>query len=222
MGLLLGQPILIITMIQLDNHPSDVLPCPDHIYTACANLKYVNMLYCFPALWASGVGVWCVVWCSGVCVCVCVCVCVWCEVSIRDHKLILFDACIDNPAMSAVSGLVEVLEGDNAVMEVYVSSYPLVTTNHISWYWPNGSKVTEDGAEFMSDGRALFLVNVKPSEAGVYRCEVNVPTIGQRSSTIIQLNVYGMGCCMYDLYEGNHRNSVSFVGTKRHTSPLGS
>ena len=103
--------------------------------------------------------------------------------------------------MSAVSRLVEVLEGDNALLEVYVSSYPLLTSNHISWYWPNRSKVTEeDGTEFMSDGRTLFLVNVKPSEAGVYRCEVNVPTTGQRSSAIIQLNVYGMGCY---IHEGN-------------------
>lgn len=112
----------------------------------------------------------------------------------------------------------EVLEGDNALLEVYVSSYPLVTSSDISWYQPNGSKVTqEDGTEFMSDGRALFLVNVKPSEAGVYRCEVNIPTTGQRSSAIIQLNVYGMGCCVH---EGNHRNSVSFVGAKRHRLPL--
>lgn len=98
----------------------------------------------------------------------------------------------DNPAMSAVSRLVEVLEGDHALLEVYVSSYPLVTSDHISWYWPNGSKVTEGGAEFMSDGRALFLVNVKSSDAGVYRCEVNVSTTGQSSSAFIQLNVYGM------------------------------
>lgn len=91
-----------------------------------------------------------------------------------------------------MSELVGVLQGDHALLEVYVSSYPLVTSDHISWYRPNGSQILQhDEVEFMNDRRSLFLINVRPSDAGVYRCEVNVPGTSQRSSVNIQLEVYG-------------------------------
>ena len=95
--------------------------------------------------------------------------------------------------MSAVSELVEVLEGDHAVLEVHVSSFPLVTSDDISWYRPNGSKIIErNGVEFMNDGRALFLVGVQTSAAGFYRCEVNVPGTDKTKTIVIQLEVHGM------------------------------
>lgn len=104
----------------------------------------------------------------------------------------LHPTCTDNPAVLAVSELVEVLQGDSAVLEVYASSYPLVMGEHIRWYWPNSSQISEGGVEFMSDGRALFLVNVQSSDAGAYRCEVTVPSTSSRASVTVQLNVYGM------------------------------
>ena len=97
----------------------------------------------------------------------------------------------DNPAVSAVRELVEVIQGSHAVLEVYVSGYPLVTGDHINWYWPNGSEILEHEGDFMSDRRALFLVNVQSSVAGTYRCEVTIPGTRQSSSTLIRVNVYG-------------------------------
>lgn len=85
----------------------------------------------------------------------------------------------------------DVLVGSQALLEVYVSGYPLVTSEHIDWYWPNGSIIQEQDASFMNGGRSLFLVDVQLSDAGVYRCEVALPgSPGRSRSTGIQLNVH--------------------------------
>ena len=99
----------------------------------------------------------------------------------------------DNPAVSAKNQLVEVLQGDQALLEVYVSGYPLVSGDHINWYWPNGSIIQEGDASFMNDGRTLFLISVQLSDAGVYRCEVTLPGTS-RNSVFLQLDVHSKGC----------------------------
>ena len=94
--------------------------------------------------------------------------------------------------MAAVNATVEVLRGDRAVLEVYVSSYPLISGDLIRWYWPNGSEILEREAQLMNDGRSLFLVDVQPSYAGAYRCEVSVPGSNLTTSVNITLEVHGM------------------------------
>ena len=92
--------------------------------------------------------------------------------------------------MSAINQTVEVLVGGQALLEVYVSGYPLISSDSISWYWPNGSIIEENEADFMSDGRTLFLVDVQLMDAGAYRCEVTLPGIGRSKSALIHLNIY--------------------------------
>ena len=100
----------------------------------------------------------------------------------------------DNPAVSAKNQSVEVLQGDQALLEVYVSGYPLVSGDHINWYWPNGSIIQESDASFMNDGRTLFLISVQLSDAGVYRCEVTLPGTSRNKSVLIQLDILSKGC----------------------------
>ena len=116
----------------------------------------------------------------------------------------------DNPAVSAINQIVEALIGGQALLEVYVSGYPLVTGDHISWYWPNGSIIQEQDASFMNDGRTLFLVSVQLADAGAYRCEVILPDNGGNRSAVVQLNVHSEDCrlscicciiCMYLVFQ---------------------
>ena len=95
----------------------------------------------------------------------------------------------DNPAVSAKKQTLEVQLGSQALLEVYVSGYPLIDGDNISWYWPNSSIIRENEAGFMNDGRTLSLVNVQLIDAGAYRCEVTLPGIGRSKSAFIHLNV---------------------------------
>ena len=92
--------------------------------------------------------------------------------------------------MSAINQTVEVLVGGQALLEVYASGYPLISSDNISWYWPNGSIIQENEAEFMNDRRTLFLVNVQLMDAGAYRCEVTLPGTGGSRSALIQLSIH--------------------------------
>jgi hypothetical protein len=102
--------------------------------------------------------------------------------------------CTDNPAVSAINQTVEALVGGQALLEVFVSGYPLISSDNISWYWPNGSIIQENEAEFMNGGRTLFLVDVRLVDAGAYRCEVTLPGIGRSKSALIQLNIHSKDC----------------------------
>ena len=102
--------------------------------------------------------------------------------------------------MSAINQTVEVLVGGQALLEVYVSGYPLISSDSISWYWPNGSIIEENEADFMSDGRTLFLVDVQLMDAGAYRCEVTLPGIGGNRSALIQLSVHSKDCKAVHVY----------------------
>ena len=95
----------------------------------------------------------------------------------------------DNPAVSAKKQTLEVPLGSQALLEVYVSGYPLIDGDNISWYWPNSSIIRENEAGFMNDGRTLSLVNIQLIDAGAYRCEVTLPGIGRSKSAFIHLNV---------------------------------
>ena len=84
--------------------------------------------------------------------------------------------------------------GGQALLEVYVSGYPLISGDNISWYWPNSSIMKKNEASFMNDGRTLFLVNIQLIDAGAYRCEVTLPGVGRSKSALIQLNVHSKNC----------------------------
>lgn len=97
--------------------------------------------------------------------------------------------------MSAINETVEVLVGGQALLEVYVSGYPLISGDSVSWYWPNGSIIQENEAGFMNNGRTLFLVNVQLMDAGAYRCNVTLPGVGGGTrSALIQLDVHSKNC----------------------------
>lgn len=82
------------------------------------------------------------------------------------------------------------MEGSNATLSVYVSGYPLITSDQFHWYRPNGSKILLGEAAFEDDRKSLFLPYVQPSDAGVYICQI-ATGYGNRSSTI-QVDVYGI------------------------------
>ena len=111
--------------------------------------------------------------------------------------IIIHLLCADNPAVSAINQTVETLVGGQALLEVYVSGYPLITGDHISWYWPNGSIIQEQEASFMNNGRTLFLVSVQLADAGVYRCEVTLPDNSGNRSVLVQLNVHSEDCRVF-------------------------
>ena len=89
---------------------------------------------------------------------------------------------------------VGVVQGLTVELEVYVSGYPVPTSSHITWYYPNGDEVsdTDTGVEFQDSSKRLILSNVQPQQAGLYECDVILsvsPFLG--ASTSIMLNVYG-------------------------------
>ena len=82
------------------------------------------------------------------------------------------------------------MEGSTATLQVYVSGYPLVTSNQIHWYRPNGTEILEGQASFEDGRRTIVLSEVQSIDEGLYRCEV-ITNYGNRS-TLIRLDVYGM------------------------------
>ena len=90
---------------------------------------------------------------------------------------------------------VGVVQGSTIELEVYVSGYPLPTSQHIMWYRPEGFEVTDadEGAEFQEGRRRLVLSNIQPQQAGLYSCTVVLsrsPYSG--ASTEIRLDIYGI------------------------------
>ena len=100
----------------------------------------------------------------------------------------------DNPAVQPVNRVLRIMEGSNATVRVYVSGYPLVTSDKIHWYRPNGSEILEDEVVFEDERRSFVMSNVQPSDAGVYLCQIT--TGFGNSSTTVQVEVYGKMTCM--------------------------
>ena len=99
-----------------------------------------------------------------------------------------------NPAIMAAEETVGVVESLTVELEVYVSGYPIPTSSHMTWYYPNGNEISamDTGVEFQDSGRRLILSNAQPEQAGLYDCTIVlslVPYMG--ATTSIQLNVYG-------------------------------
>ena len=97
-----------------------------------------------------------------------------------------------NPAVMAAEKLINVVQGSTAELEVYISGYPIPTSSHITWYYPNNSEIIamDAGVEFQDGGRRVILSNVHPHQAGLYRCDVILNTAPYMGATsIIQLNV---------------------------------
>ena len=88
-----------------------------------------------------------------------------------------------------MSGVLRIMEGSNATVRVYVSGYPLVTSDKIRWYRPNGSEILEDEVMFENERRSFVMSNVQASYAGLYLCQIT--TSYGNSSTTIQVEVYG-------------------------------
>ena len=97
---------------------------------------------------------------------------------------------IDNPAIIPVSKLLQVMFGSNVTMKVQVSGYPLVASNEVHWYRPNGSEIQEGEAVFEDEKRSLAINNVQFSDAGVYLCVIRTG-YGSNQATI-ELEVNGM------------------------------
>lgn len=96
----------------------------------------------------------------------------------------------DNPAILPMNRVLRTMEGTAATLRVYVSGYPLVTSNQIHWYRPNGTEILEGQARFEDGRRTMILTEVQSTDGGLYRCEVT--TSHGNCSTSIQLDVYGM------------------------------
>ena len=99
------------------------------------------------------------------------------------------------------------MQDTNVTIAVYVSGYPLVMSEQIHWYRPNGTEITEDG-DFKDERRSLVISVVQLSDAGVYTCGVNTPYGNHR--TTIQLDVYGMKFC--DLIMHMYERDSHFSG----------
>ena len=89
---------------------------------------------------------------------------------------------------------VEVLQGETAELEIYVSGFPFPTQSAITWLCPNQSMIasSDPGVTFQDEGRKLILANVQANQAGLYQLSVVIsyaPYMG--SSTQIQLDVHG-------------------------------
>ena len=103
--------------------------------------------------------------------------------------------------MAAHEGPIGVVQGSSAVLEVYISGYPVPTASQITWHRPEGYEVTADdeGVEFQEGRRRLVLSNLQPQQAGVYVCEVESSSSPYgRASTRIELDIYGKSCT--DMY----------------------
>ena len=96
----------------------------------------------------------------------------------------------DNPAILPVNTVLRVMEGTTAMLQVYVSGYPFVTSSQIHWYRPNGTEILEGHATFQDGRKTVILSELQSTDEGLYRCEITT-TYGNRS-TLIQLDVYGM------------------------------
>ena len=95
---------------------------------------------------------------------------------------------------------VEVLQGETAELEIYVSGFPFPTESSITWRRPNTStiKSSDPGVTFQDKGRKLILTNVQANQAGLYQLSVIIlysPFMG--SFTQIQLDVNGGYCGLY-------------------------
>ena len=99
--------------------------------------------------------------------------------------------------MAAQEGPIGVVQGSSAVLEVYISGYPLPTASQITWHRPEGYPVTasDEGVQFQEGHRRLVLSNLQPHQAGVYVCEViSSSPPHRRASTRIELDIYGKSC----------------------------
>ena len=94
--------------------------------------------------------------------------------------------------MAAQAGAVDVVQGSSAVLEVYISGYPMQPTeSQITWRRPEGYiiEASDQGVEFQEGHRRLVLSDIQPHQTGVYVIRTH-PLYGS-ASTHIQLNVYG-------------------------------
>ena len=123
-----------------------------------------------------------------------------------------FCADTENPAVQPVSGVLRIMEGSNATVRVYVSGYPLVTSDKIRWYQPNGSEILEDEVMFENERRSFVMSNVQASYAGLYLCQIT--TSYGNSSTSIQVEVYGK--MTFDLIKWGHVSLCSNFNGKYH------
>ena len=115
----------------------------------------------------------------------------------------------------ASQGSLGVVQGSSAVLEVYVSGYPVPNQSHITWRRPEGYVVTnsDEGVEFQEGHRRLVLSNLQPQQAGVYTCEVALSRSPNRhANTSIQLDVYGKS--------GLHQHVIAMYAPLSYTQSL--
>ncbi len=75
--------------------------------------------------------------------------------------------------MCPVREIATTLEGGQVKLEVYVSSFPLLTGNQLHWYRPNGDEIfsTEPNVQFANSRKSLILSNVQLADSGRYEAE---------------------------------------------------
>ena len=97
-----------------------------------------------------------------------------------------------NPAIMAARKRVKGIQGQSVALEVYASGYP---TLWVTWHYPNHSAIIahiEGGVKFAKGQKKLLLFDVRPEQAGLYSCRVEVsldPYLGAEAE--IQLQVFG-------------------------------
>ena len=97
-----------------------------------------------------------------------------------------------NPAIQAVSDVVNIEAGSSGQLKVYVSGIPDPSSTAITWFklGPGGTmtELKEPTVNFSSDHRTLLLTNVQDSNGGTYMCAVAFPTTSVSSTLNINVS----------------------------------
>ena len=70
----------------------------------------------------------------------------------------------------------------------------MVGSDDVSWFYPNGTTISDAEALFQNSRRTIELSDVQISDAGEYKCEARIPSMGSDFSSgtaTVQLEVYG-------------------------------
>lgn len=130
---------------------------------------------------------------------------IYCQLLVYNYNLTCFDVfvhnCTGNPAICPVEQMYSTSEGLAVQLEVYVSGYPQIRGDQITWYRPDMTEILDSDAnvQFANIRKTLILNNVLPSDSGSYSAEVAIPIVGvffSRARTTIDLEVYGE-CCKW-------------------------
>ena len=122
-----------------------------------------------------------------------------------------------NPAIQAVSDVVNIEAGSSGQLKVYVSGIPNPSYDSIAWFklvpGEDHVEVNEPTVNFFSDRRTLLLTNVTTNE--MYQCLVSLPYGLSRTARInIQVNAVLLGRASIITHSPSHVTRNWGVGKK--------